>query len=105
MTERKTLPQRRANETFEITHGGQNTPFRVTVGFFEPFHERNVGEVFVQGGKTGSDFEAVARDGAILLSLCLQHGVSLYTIRGALTREESGAPSTIIGAVVDRLSG
>jgi hypothetical protein len=105
MTDRHILPARRACETFEMTHGAQNTAFQVTVGFFAPFGERQIGEVFITGAKTGSDFEAVARDGAILLSLCLQHGVPLQTIAGALTRNENGDPSTVIGAVVDRLSG
>ena len=42
---------------------------------------------------------------AVLLSIALQHGVPLETIKHALTREGNGTPSTIIGAVVDRLTG
>lgn len=103
MTKRITLPQRRASETFEITHGGQNTAFAVTVGYY-PGEERRVGEVFISGAKAGSEIDAVARDGAVLLSIALQHGVPLQTIRGALTREGNGKPSTIIGVVVDRLA-
>src|SRR4249920_1884760 len=101
MTERRVLPQRRLAETFIVNHGNQNTPFVVTVGYHDNGVE--IGEVFIAGSKSGSDFDAVARDGAILLSLAMQHGVPLDTIRHAVTREEDGRPSTIIGAVIDRL--
>lgn len=99
--ERNMLPQRRHAETFELRHGGQNALFAVTVGYYAPGGA--VGEVFICGAKAGSTVEAVARDGAVLLSLALQHGIPLALIKGALTREYDGAPSTIIGAVVDRL--
>ena len=62
------------------------------------------GEVFISGGKSGEAVEAIARDGAVLLSLALQYGVDLANIRSAITRDGQAEPSTIIGAVVDRLS-
>ena len=99
-TTRSTLPARRRGENFEIRHGGQNTPFVITVGRYP---NGDVGEVFIAGSKSGTAFEAVARDGAILLSLCLQHGVTLATIKHAITREGDNSPSTIVGAVVDKL--
>jgi len=98
VTDRKTLPQRRLAETFDLRHG--NATFQITSGYFP---DGRLGEVFIAGAKVGSDLEAVARDGAVLLSLALQFGIPLGMIRGALTREENGAPSTIVGAVVDRL--
>jgi hypothetical protein len=101
MTTRTTLPQRRYSETFELTHGGQHTPYQVTLG---DYGNHQIGEVFISGSKAGSTTEAVARDGAVLLSLALQFGVPLETIKRALTREGDGMPSTIIGAVVDRLT-
>lgn len=100
MTARAALPGRRETETFELQHGGQNTQFTISVG---RYRDHRIGEVFISGGKTGSDFEAIARDGAILLSLALQHGVPLELIKRAITREGNGEPSTIVGAVVDRL--
>ena len=102
MTTRATLPLRRRCETFELRHGGQNTPYQVTLGYYD---SNEIGEVFISGSKAGSTTEAVARDGAVLLSIALQHGVPLETIKHALTREGNGTPSTIIGAVVDRLTG
>lgn len=100
MSTRETLAQRRRSETFELRHGGQNTPYQITLGYYG---DGRLGEVFISGAKVGSAVDAVARDGAVLVSLCLQHNVPLETIRHAITREADGSPSTIIGAVVDRL--
>jgi hypothetical protein len=99
-TTRDILPNRRIGENIEIRHGGQNTPFIITLGRYP---DGRIGEVFISGSKSGTAFEAVARDGAILLSLCLQHGVPLERIKHAITREADGLASTIVGAVVDRL--
>jgi hypothetical protein len=98
MTARNPLPQRRACETFELRHG--NIDFTVTVGFYS---DHSIGEVFICGAKAGSDVEATARDGAILLSLALQYGVPYDVIKRAITREHNGKPSTIVGAVIDRI--
>jgi len=49
--------------------------------------------------------EAVARDAAVTLSLGLQHGVPIESIRHAVTRNgASGAPASIIVAVVDAVA-
>jgi len=95
---RRPLPGRRPCETFELKHGS-HPPFKVSVGYDkgEPM------EVFVTGAKVGSETEAIARDGAILLSLAIQYGVPLEVIRRAITREQDETPSTVIGAVIDIL--
>ena len=98
---RRLLDNRRAGESFELRHGGQNTSFVITLGCYA---DGTIGEVFISGSKSGSAFDAVARDGAILLSLALQHGVPIETIRHAMTREADGSASTIVGAVVDEIS-
>ena len=99
---RRLLPHRRYGETFEIDHGAHRWPFVVTVGRYP---DGTVGEVFVSGGKSGTDLEACVRDMAILVSLALQHGVELDTMASAITREANGDPSTVIGRVLDRLRG
>ena len=99
--QRRVLPQRRRAETFEIAFGGLKGSHIVTLGFYE---DGLLGEVFINGGKSGELVEAIARDGAVLLSLALQFGASLESIKSAITRDGQGAPSSIIGAVVDRLS-
>jgi hypothetical protein len=95
---RRPLPQRRPAETFDLRHWGQN--FTVTIGTYA---DGRVGEVFVDGAKTGADVQATASDAAVLLSLALQHGVPFETIRHAVTRSPSGAPSSIMGAIIDML--
>jgi hypothetical protein len=102
MTERKALPMRRRCETFEIAFGGLTKRHTVSVGYYD---DGRPGEVFISGGKSGEVVEAIARDGAVLLSMALQHGVALDTIRHALTRDSFDQPTSIVGAVVDRLGG
>ena len=67
---RRTLPQRRAAETFNLRFWNQS--FTVTVGFYP---DGTPGEVFIDGCKTGNDIESIARDAAVVLSLAIQHGV------------------------------
>jgi hypothetical protein len=83
-----------------LKHGKQNTEFAVTVGYYA---DGRVAEVFIDGAKSGTDMGAVTRDGAILLSLALQHGVALATIKHAITRNQRGEAETIVGAVVEAL--
>lgn len=98
---RRRIPNRRHAETFEMSHGNKSARFKVTVGFWPD--RAGPAEVFVSGAKAGTEIEAVARDGAVLLSIAMQYGVPLAVIGGAITREQDGSPSSIIGAVVDRL--
>jgi hypothetical protein len=57
----------------------------------------------IDGGKSGQDVQSTARDAAIVLSLALQHGTTIETIRRAVTRNGSGEPSSILGAIIDIL--
>lgn len=98
-TPREVLPQRRRAETFRLTMDA-HSQFDVTVGFYP---DGRIGEVFINGGKSGSAVEAIARDSAVLLSLALQHGVPIDVMKGAITRERNNWPMTIIGAVIDKL--
>jgi hypothetical protein len=100
MTDRHTMPARRHAETFELTFGGVNRRYAVTVGLYD---NGDLGEVFISGGKSGEVVEAIARDGAVVLSLALQYGVPLASIASAITRDERGNPSSIVGAVIDQL--
>lgn len=101
---RELLPERRAGETFEITFAGEK--YHVTTGYYP---NGQLGEVFItrirdkSGAKLGVQLEGMARDAAILLSIALQYGTPVETIRHAVTRDEKNQPTTIIGAVVDRL--
>lgn len=101
MTERRALPMRRRAETFEIAFGGLARGHAVTVGYYD---DGTIGEVFIAGGKSGEVVEAIARDGAVLLSIALQYGVPVKTIKHAITRDGQNQPASIVGAVIDRLT-
>jgi hypothetical protein len=103
MTNRRGLPQRRATFTFDIRDDSGRVDLTVAYSTFEaPPHA--VAEIFVTARKIGSGMEAIARDAAILLSLALQHGCPLDTIRHALTRNQDGSPQSLMGRVVDRVT-
>jgi len=95
---RRTLPQRRASETFDLRFWNQS--FIVSVGFYP---DGVIGEVFIDSRKTGQDVQSTARDAAVVLSLALQHGTPIETIRRAVTRNGAGDAASILGAVIDTL--
>jgi hypothetical protein len=95
----RTLPQRRAAVSFDMRFWNQ--PFTVTVGFYP---DGTLGEAVIDGGKTGQDIQSTARDAAVVLSLALQHGTPIETIRHAITRDGFGAAASILGAIVDCIS-
>jgi hypothetical protein len=102
---RRVLPQRRPVRTFDLVHRTETAEqtYTVSVGYFCDGDTLTPGEIFLNGGKIGSAVEAIARDAAILLSIMMQHGIDVRILRGTVTREASGAPASIIGAVIDKL--
>ena len=96
---RRILPQRRACETFDLRFWSQN--FTITVGRYP---DGMIGEVFIDGGKTGQDIQCTARDAAVVIWLALQHGVPIEAIRHAVTRNSNGEAASILGATVDCLA-
>jgi hypothetical protein len=100
MTTRERLPNRRLASTFELEVAGLS--YKVTAGYFA---DGCLAEVFVSNHKAGNASDVAARDGGILVSLCLQHGVALEVIRRALTRNADGSASGVIGAALDLIAG
>jgi hypothetical protein len=96
---RRTLPQRRAAETFDLRFWNQL--FTVTVGFYA---DGTPGEVFIDGGKTGQDIQSTARNAAVVLSIALQHGTPIET-SSTLSRATAPAQLRRLGAIVDCISG
>jgi hypothetical protein len=96
---RRILPQRRASENFTIRFWNQE--FNVTAGRYP---DGSLGEIFIDGGKSGQDVQSTARDAAILLSIALQFGAPVETIRHAVTRAGNGEAASMMGAIVDKLS-
>jgi hypothetical protein len=100
MTARRMLPHRRHCETFDMEFDGFKKRYFITVGYYE---DGTIGEVFINHPVSGMQSEAIARDGAVALSLALQYGVPLETLQHAVTRNDRNEPTSIVGAVVDRL--
>lgn len=104
MTNREVLQNRHYSENITVFFQGER--YDVTVG---KYPDDRVGEVFINriigksSSKVGTLLDGVCRDSAILMSLAIQHGTSLNTLRRAITRDEDGNPSTIVGVVIDIL--
>src|ERR1700704_6975379 len=97
---RRRLPQRRFHELWDFDSAGHR--YTAGLGFFET---GGLAEIFINvPGRSGSAIEAVARDAAILTSICLQHGASAETIRCALTRNSDGTAGGPVGALLDLLA-
>jgi hypothetical protein len=99
MTARERLPNRRQCESFEFTHAGLD--FTLCHGLYP---DGRVAEIFLSSHKPGSPIEAIARDAAVTVSIALQFGANLETIRAALTRDHDGGPATLLGAAFDALA-
>jgi hypothetical protein len=99
MIMRQRLPNRRRCESFEFRHAGLD--FTLTVGFQR---DGRIAEIFLSSHKPGSPIEAIARDAAVTVSLALQFGVPIETIRQALTKDHDGGPATLLGAALDALA-
>jgi hypothetical protein len=99
MTARERLPNRRQCESFELRHHA--LAFTCCAGFYP---DGRIAEVFLSSNKPGSPIEAIARDAAITVSIALQFGADLQTIRAALTRDHDGGPATPLGAALDALA-
>lgn len=116
MSARQRLADRRTHETvateilgqrFKIGLGrhttmgdtspaGRHETLRVTVG--------DVAEVFINSQKPNSLLDVLCSDGAILMSLLIQYGCPIDTIRHAMKREVDGAPASPFGFAVDLLN-
>jgi hypothetical protein len=100
MTSRNRLPNRRPAESFELEVQGLR--YTATVGHFP---DGTIGELFLSNHKSSSSADTAARDSAIVLSIALQHGADLETIRRALCRDSRGRPSGPLGAALDLIMG
>src|SRR5687768_13570811 len=99
MGRRKKLPQRRSVQTNAFEHDGQK--FFMSVGYYDRECTKP-GELFLNGSqKRGSHTDLAVSEAAIAVSLALQHGCSVTTLREACLRDSSGAPSTPVGRALD----
>lgn len=96
---RKTLQNRRANETFTVESGGAK--YTATISRFE---DGRVAEIFLNGHKSGSEADVNACDAAVVTSIALQYGAPVEVIRHALKRNVDGTPSGALAAALDYVS-
>ena len=95
---RQRLHNRRECESFEFRHNG--FAFTLCAGFYS---DGRLAEIFLSSHKPGSPIEAIARDAAVTVSIALQFGADLETIRQALTKDHDGGPATLLGEALDKL--
>ena len=110
---RARLPDRRPSHLETLEVGGQT--FEACIGF-DPTTGQPC-EVFLNGGKEGSQFDAMLADAATIISVALQYGVPIAalaksvgripnaaTTPGALGQLVSGSqPTSALGAALDLL--
>jgi len=95
---RTVLPNRRPSIIFDCEFRG--TGYTVDVGY--DIDGRPM-EVFIDCHQVSSDLTALARDAAVSISLALQHGCSLQTLAGAMTRDERGNAAGVAGTAIDEI--
>src|SRR5450631_3088684 len=95
---RERLPNRRPHEVFTVEHGTMK--FTAGVGRYE---DGKLAELFISTNKLGTGVDVVLRDSGILLSLALQFGADIETIRRALVRNGDGSASGPIGVLLDKI--
>jgi hypothetical protein len=100
MNQRRRLPNCRRHERIAFAVGGCNH----TVGIGR-FDDGIVGEMFLDASaKSGTAFEAAARDAAVTASIALQHRKPVESIRYALIRDRRGHAAGPLGAIPDILA-
>lgn len=82
---RERLPDRRAVETVALEHDGRR--WRASFGRLV---DGRIGEIFIDSERETTPVAEMAREAALLASLCLQHGASLETPRHTLSSRGAG---------------
>jgi hypothetical protein len=90
---RRHLTNRRRSQTINFEVDGQK--YVATVSLFDD------GSFINSSGKLGSTADVNAADGAVAVSLALQHGCSAATLRDAMKRDVNGLAQGPLGAALD----
>lgn len=96
---RRRPASRRSHETIAIEHEGQRYKvglgrelFCIECGMLGP-----IVEVFLNAQKVNSPIDVLVSDGAILISMLIQHGCPPADIARAMKRNPDGSPSSPLG--------
>lgn len=101
MSQRRTLSNRRACETFAFSHSNGVSTLSY-VASISRFDDGTIGELFVNSsGKVGNTADVNASDGAVAISLALQYGCPASILRAALKRNDDGSPQGPLGTALD----
>lgn len=99
MSKRERLPNRRGAETISYYCRGQKID--ATLGFFP---DGRLGEAFIRSGKAGTDLSISMIEVAVAVSMALQHGCDIDTLREAMPRTEDGKAEGAVGQLLDMLA-
>jgi hypothetical protein len=91
---RTPLKNRRHGLTIPVEHRHQT--FDCTFSFNEAGECK---ECFMRSTKEGNDFSALMVDSAIILSMLLQHGLSMADMVRALGEDSAGGAQSALGAI------
>jgi UDP-N-acetylmuramyl pentapeptide synthase len=97
--QRQRLPARRATTTFNFEFGGQRY-----VASASRFDDGRLAELFVNCVRAGSGADIAVTDAAVAISIALQYGADVETIRAALKRNPDGSAQGPLGRVLDLLT-
>jgi hypothetical protein len=99
MSPRHRLASRRAHEVIAIEHDGQR--YKIGLGrelvCVDRGHLGPVVEVFVNAQRVNSTMDVLVSDGAILMSLLIQHGCPAAEIVKSMKRNSDGSPGSPLG--------
>lgn len=95
---REKLPNRRTGELVEFVHEGIRY-----IAHAGRFPDGRLAEMFLDAAKPGMVIDLIAKDTATILSIALQHGASVETIRAAMSQEMNGVMRGPVGVALDLL--
>lgn len=90
------LRNRRGSESFDFEMNG--VQYTATVSRLP---SGDLAEIFLNGGKMGSEADHTARDSAVVTSIALQYGVPAEVIRHSLGRDPAGNPVGPLAKALD----
>lgn len=94
---RETLPSRRDSVTTTFEHDGLK--YILTRSRFA---DDRIAEIFLNTEmKMGSMADVSVQDGAVLVSIALQHGCPIEVMAASIKRDSAGRPQSPLGAAID----
>ena len=96
---REILPNRRMAENITFRVG--KIVYTAVLGYYP---DGRLAEVFLNSSKIGTESDVIARDSAIATSFALQNGVSVESLRSALTHDAQGNPEGPLGVLFDLIT-